>query len=427
MQEKRNWDDIVMPENLDRVIADSVEMGIRRRKTGKWKRVVYPLAGAAAALTVFFGAGFLSPAVLSAMEQVPVLGNIFQYLYDLSGYGGNYTQLAENVHQAVPPEEAGEHGAQIEAMQKNEAQKNEAHDNKAGEEMKHSGDGADHSEAVVTDEDGGITITVPQYYCDGENLFLSMEIKSSKPFFAEEEEFNGERKEGMIQLFVKSDFDFLDSETGAGLIPDWKAEGVYLDDYTFVGIAKSKIGRAKENGITVPEQFVYTANVTHFKAYCQGLGVVADARGTWQLRMEAQTDEEKRTDILVNAFEKNGYGILNVSLSPYEFAVSVVPDSHTAEQGKEFVPYWVVVFNQDHTMVKEVTPEINRAYGEFDRWFFVNSEGLESLDIYVVEEEKWMEEWKGLFYQDNGISKQELQELLEENCLVKAQVELPNK
>lgn len=421
MQEKRNWDDIVMPENLDKVIMDSVERGSRRSKAGKWKRLVYPLAGAAAALTVFFGAGLLSPAVLSAMERVPVLGNIFQYLYDLTGYDGNYTQLAENVHLAAPPEEAGEPGAQNDAVEKNEAQ-----DNTANEKREHSGDGADQSEAVVTDEDGGITITVPQYYCDGENLFLSMEITSSTPFFTEEEELNGERKEGMIQLFVKSDFDFLDSETGAGLIPDWKAEGVYLDDYTFVGIAKGKIGQAQENGITVPKQFVYTANVTHFKAYCQDLGVVADARGTWQLRMEAQTDDEQRTDVMVNAFAENGYGILDVSLSPYEFSVSVVPDSNTAEQEEEYVPYWVVVFDQDHTMVKAVTPEINRAYGEYDRWFFVNSEELQTLDIYVVEEEKWLEEWKGLFYQDNGISEQELQDVLEENCFVKAQVELPD-
>lgn len=406
MQEKISWDEIVLPENLDQVILDSVEIGSRQKKAEKWKKVIYPLAGMAAGITIFIGAGFLSPEVANAMGKLPVLGNIFQYLYDLGEHGEGYTQLAESVHPAVVPDISGINNSK---------------------KMTDQGDQKDRMEqqdASVWDEDQGVIITVPQYYCDDESIFLSVEVKSSTPFMTQEEMTENGSKEGMIQLFVKSALDFLEQGEDDNPIPVLDVKGVYLDANTFVGIAKGKINQQEEAVIDVPDQFVYTADVTHFKAYCMNLGLVADAKGSWHLQMEAVKDESKKTNYPINIIEDNGYGILNVSATLYELTVSAVPENRTAGQDNGYIPYWVVAFDQDGHLVETVTPEFSQACGEYDNWFFHHPEGLRQLNIYVVDEAKWLDEWKGLFYQENGISEQQLQEVLEENCFVKAQVNL---
>lgn len=406
MQGKNSWDEIVLPENLDQVILDSVEMGSRRRRADKWKKVIYPLAGAAAGITIFIGAGFLSPEVANAMGRIPVLGNIFQYLYDMSEDGESYTLLADSVHPAVAPEIS------------------ERNDEQELADQEDQGDAEKPQDAAVWDEDEGITITVPEYYCDDESLFLSVEVKSSIPFLTQEEMAENGSKEGMIQLFVRSEFDFLEQGPDTNPIPVFDVRGVYLDASTFVGIAKGRISQPEDNIIEVPDRFVYTAEVTHFKAYCMNLGVVADGKGTWHLQMEAEKDESKKTNIPVNVIGDNGYGILNVSAALYDLTVSVVPENRTAQQNEGYIPYWVVAFDQNGRLVDSASPEVSQACGEYDNWFFLNKKSLQTLNIYVVEEEKWLNEWKGLLYQENGISEPQLEEVLEENCLVKAQVDL---
>ena len=72
-----NYDNITVPENTEKLLMDSMDMAVRRKKQIKRRRTVSCLA---AALAVVIAVPNLSPTAARAMESVPVLGNLFSIL-----------------------------------------------------------------------------------------------------------------------------------------------------------------------------------------------------------------------------------------------------------------------------------------------------------------------------------------------------------
>lgn len=362
------YNKIEVPQNLDKVIIDTVQIGNCRRKKRTVQKISIAVAGVAAAFVLCFCVGMGVPSVAQAMQDIPVIGKVFQYLYDLEDYDGRYNL---NAADAKPLSDKSE---------------------------------------MVSAENLGIKVMILEYYCDENSLFLSVQIVSEEPFY-EEKENDSEIKEGMLQLFGKVNVrcgENILEDVGSGSL---NVEGVYLDAHTFVGVAKEEA--VKEEADTMQ----YEVNLKHVKAYLMGDGVVADVRGVWNLDFEVEKEGGTASVIPVRMYSPDKYGILDVKVTPYEIYVSVTPDSNTAYTSDDCEEYQVLVFKEDGTMLKTAEGSLNAVFEKYDTWFFANEEGVETITIYVVNREKWLDEWQG----ESG---QETMEFLEKNCYVTAQVSL---
>lgn len=298
MQNNIKFETMEIPENIDQIIADAVQLGERKRKMQKRKKIAISCASVAAALVVCLGIGSKVPEVALAMEKVPIIGKISKYLYDVNYKTGAHGKIyyVEDAQTVVvgENEDTEEHT--------NDTEKNSIVETK-----------------YVTAFDQGIQIIVPEYYWDDNSLFLSMQIISEQPFYNPDESADRSAFEGMIQLFgsmVMSDGEWTVDDTGSGSL---NVDGVYLDEHTFVGIAKEEMSRYEESTQQeLPDVMDCVVAVKHVKAYLMDSGVVQDLRGTWEFSLKVEREGGTVQIIPINVYSKDGYGILNVKMSPYE-------------------------------------------------------------------------------------------------------------
>ena len=233
MKQNEIWDNIVVPDEMENVIKNAVDRGyqeVKSYKEKKWLNIAITIGGMAVALTLFIGAGFLSPMIAHAYSEISVIGKIFSYLYELEEYDVKYEQIAESAEPivSIPKEEYTE------------------------EEIL-----ADASTQV---QESGVEIELQEAYCDGYSLYLSVQVVSDTPFLDELKE----NKEGMIQIFASERITTSNGETveiGNGSL---NLQGVFTDTNTFVGVARS--GEALED-YNLPEEVEYTVTSKHIKVY----------------------------------------------------------------------------------------------------------------------------------------------------------------
>lgn len=402
MNNQYGWENIKLPKNLDEKIAEAVNNGKSQKRKVVYKRIGYSFAGMAAAFALCFVMGMKFPVVANAMGKVPIIGNVFSYLYGLEGYEGKYTQVAEEAKLAERPETVV--GTENNAEQpENQAQ---ADDDKTVENL-----AGGETQTVVTAGDQGLTITVTEYYCDKNNLYLSVEVIGEETVFADVAPY----AEGAVQFYMADSIRFDDTKPIAGSEDGLLAEGVFLNENTFIGIARVDIATvAEEHSIELPDTFVYTMSGKHIKAYCMEQGVIYDVRGLWELDMEVICDSDTLQVLPVNAFAENGCGIVEVRQTDYEVQVSVVA-------GAEAI--WVVAFDQNGNLLEYAGDELNIIHENYEVWKFAGKEDLQTLHIYVVEESKWLDEWKGQRY-DGVLTGSEMMALLAENSFVADSVEV---
>ena len=105
MTENKVWNEMEVPMELDSVIMDAVAEGhkrLRRRQTRKhWRTAAISMATAAACFLAVV-MGFVNPVVAKAYSSIPLIGNIFAYLYDTGDSEIPFAQVGEA---AVPVEQ----------------------------------------------------------------------------------------------------------------------------------------------------------------------------------------------------------------------------------------------------------------------------------------------------------------------------------
>ncbi len=108
MTENKVWNEMEVPMELDSVIMDAVAEGhkrLRRRQTRKhWRTAAISMATAAACFLAVV-IGFVNPVVAKAYSSIPLIGNIFAYLYDTGDSEIPFAQVGEA---AVPVEQGGQ-------------------------------------------------------------------------------------------------------------------------------------------------------------------------------------------------------------------------------------------------------------------------------------------------------------------------------
>ena len=379
---------IELPEELDQVILAAVDKGSRRKKAVAWRKVGYGCISAAAAFAILISAGFISPAAAQAMAGIPAIGKVFTYLYDLSGYEGRYAHVAEDAAPAVPAE-----------------QKNEMAEESAKQQE------------MVVAEDEGITITVNEYFCDKLSLYLSLTVESDTPFFENGVE---ENLEGHMQIFSNQEtITFEGQEAFPVGNNSLLIDGVFLDDHTFVGIARSEWGNIRQGNIEIPDELIYTVSSKHIRIYSQN--GTTDLRGDWELPMEIVCQSDAMEILPVEAVGEDGSRICEVRLQPYEIQVRV--QSKTGETVPTEDGKMLVAFDADGNILTSAGTTMSYREEDSEIYEFVRPENISGLVLFIVDEGNWMNNWKGRLYngQMNGA---EMMEFLKENCICYAYTDI---
>ena len=397
MTHQKRLDQIELPEELDRVILEAVDMGNRKKKTAVWKKVGYGCATAAAALVVLVSAGFISPAAAQAMEGIPAIGKVFAYLYDLAGYEGRYAHVAEEATPATHAEQKG--------VTTDEEDRIDGSVESAGQQM------------TVNAKDEGITITVNEYFCDKLSLYLSVTIESETPFFENGVE---ENLEGYMQIFSNQEtITFEGQETFPVGNNSLLAEGVFLDDHTFVGIARSEWRTVREEDIKIPDELIYTVSTKHIRIYSQD--GTSDLRGDWELSMEVVCRPDAIDILSVDAVGDDGSRICEVRLQPYEIQVkaeSKAAGMIPSDEGK-----MLVVFDSNGNILTSAGNTLSYREGDSEIYEFVRPENISGLTLFIVDESSWMNDWKGKLF--NGeMNGAEMIDFLIDNCICYAYTDI---
>lgn len=406
MTNQERMERIELPEELDQVILGAVKRGTRKKKQAVWKKAGLGCMGAAAAFAVLVGAGFASPVAARAFEGMPAVGRVFTYLYDLAGYENRYAQVAENARPAQP---VGQGGPREEVM--GESQAGTGQQETDGQEASGQPD-AETVQNAVTATDSGVTITVKEYFCDRQNLYLSMTLESEEPFFEGEA---AENTKGSLMLFTGEEtlsYEGVDSvsvDNGA-----LSVDGVYLDEHTFVGIARSEWRDVKEENLVIPDELVYTTLIRHLKVYSAQNNPL-DLRGEWKLSMEILCQEDAIEILPVEETGEDGSVIREVRLHPYE--VQVVTES--GKSGSTLTKDWKILLAFDgQGNLLDWAGNI-ASFGEDGKevFAFARPENLEGLDLFIVDEVSWMDHWKGNLY-GGGMTEPEMVEFLKDKCIL---------
>ncbi len=389
MRQNETWDNIVVPDEMENVIKNAVNTGYQETKAykgTKWLNIAVTVGGMAAAFTLFVGAGFLNPMIANAYTGIPVIGKIFSYLYDLEEYDVKYEQVAES---AEP----------IATIPKEEYVGNEAVE-----------------ENIAQIQESEVDIELKEAYCDGYSLYLSVQVVSDTPFM---DELN-DNKEGMIQVFASESITTSNGEIveiGNGSL---NLQGIFMDTNTFVGVARS--GETLED-FDLPEEIQYTLTSKHIKVYAGE--DVTDVRGQWEYQGAFKCTTEPLETKAVDMSLIDGYKLQEIRLQPYEVhAVVAEPmDGALALQA-----LCIEAFDENGNRLKVASDESNRFVQNKDSklevWMYERPENAESITFYVLDEIKWLDDWKGYLYSENPWTGEQMMEFLDSNCLVSVEVDI---
>lgn len=387
MRQNEIWDNIIVPDEMENVITNAVNIGYQEAnayKAKNWLNIAVTIGGMAAALTLFVGAGFLSPMIANAYSGIPVIGKIFSYLYELEEYDVKYEQIAESAEPivSVPKEKYSE------------------------EELR-----TDSSAQV---QESGVAIELKEGYCDGYSLYLSVQVVSDTPFV----EGVTENKEGMIQIFASENITTANGENveiGDGSL---NLQGVFTDANTFVGVARS--GETLE-AYNLPEEVEYSITSKHIKVYAGE--EVTDIRGQWEYRGRFQCTPEALNAIEVEKAFGDGLMLQEIWLQPYELqAVIAEPlNGSLAEQC-----LCIEAFDENGKRLSYASNSAARFSktedSQLEIWMFERPEDVQNVTFYVLDEIRWLDDWKGYLYSENPWTGKQMMEFLESNCVVSVEV-----
>ena len=413
MTENKVWNEMEVPMELDSVIMDAVAEGhkrLRRRQTRKhWRTAAISMATAAACFLAVV-MGFVNPVVAKAYSSIPLIGNIFAYLYDTAESDIPYAQVGEA---AVPVKE------QEEAKQGQESQGQATQPNQGNPEQQEglaAGEEAAGGEAEAEDP---VRIALKEYFCDGYSLYLSFEVTSEEPFLESAADIAG--KKGGIFLYAAEN---ITTETGERFEGNGSLtiKGIFTDQHTFVGIARS--GSSLE-GYPVTDGLTYEMRSGHMRVFITD-EANGDIKGQWEVSAEITCAKEPLLTEQIGQTILGAHVLKEVAVQPYEIQV-VIEEPKGTSLTEEYI--WIEAFDDKGRRLDWASQSTNRFVEDGEKrqeiYMFEKPMDAEKVTVFALDELKWMDEWKGYLYCDEPWSGEQMIEFLKENCFTYGEVELP--
>lgn len=408
MTENKVWNEMEVPMELDSVIIDAVGEGhkrLMRRQQKRRLRAAGLSMAMAAACFLAVAVGFVNPVVAKAYSSIPVIGNIFAYLYDTAESDIPYAQVGEA---AVPVKE------QEEAKQGQESQGQANQPNQGNPEQQEGL--AAGAEAEAEDP---VQIAIKEYFCDGYSLYLSFEVTSEEPLMEGVADIAG--KEGGIFLYATENITTDANERFGIGAASLTMKGIFTDEHTFVGIARSG---GSLDGYPVTDEMLYEMSSSHMRIFVEE--TERDIRGDWKVSAEITRSKEPLLTAELGQTIREDFLLKEVAVQPYELQV-VIEGPKGRPLTEEYI--WIEAFDDKGRRLSWAAQSCNRHVEEEDAllniYMFEKPMDAEKVTVFALDELKWMDEWKGYLYCDEPWSGEQMIEFLKENCFTYGEVELP--
>lgn len=428
MTENKVWNEMEVPMELDSVIMDAVAEGhkrLRRRQTRKhWRTAAISMATAAACFLAVV-IGFVNPVVAKAYSSIPLIGNIFAYLYDTGDSEIPFAQVGEA---AVPVEQGGQADAGQGQTDVGQGQTDWADAGQADQVDSGNQGNPEQQEGLAAGEEvaGGeaeaedpVRIALKEYFCDGYSLYLSFEVTSEEPFLESAADIAG--KKGGIFLYAAEN---ITTETGERFEGNGSLtiKGIFTDQHTFVGIARS--GSSLE-GYPVTDGLTYEMRSGHMRVFITD-EANGDIKGQWEVSAEITCAKEPLLTEQIGQTILGAHVLKEVAVQPYEIQV-VIEEPKGTSLTEEYI--WIEVFDDKGRRLDWASQSTNRFVEDGEKrqkiFMFEKPMDAEKITIFALDELKWMDEWKGYLYCDEPWSGEQMIEFLKENCFTYGEVELP--
>ena len=301
---KKDLDKIKLPENLDNIIDDAINKADKdKKKNKKSKGIKKGLGTIAAGIAIVATVGI---GTTTLAYGVPALGNAFEKIQNFLQFNGDYSKYATEVGKTV--------------------------------------------------YDNNLKVTMSEILCDGQNLYVTYTLESKEPF-----KYLGEDKistinskeykdavsgnnrmlwnDQILDELTTAKVSFTDEEldnTGvAGL------EGTYLNANTFIGVEQYDLSSLKAE---IPDEFEFTVNYKRFVGM-GGKPEYSKIDGNWSFKVPVKVDKSLVKKIEVNDIGKDGVGVKEISVTPFE--IRVLTGYYNEDND-----YWIRIYDEEGNLLQ---------------------------------------------------------------------------
>lgn len=362
-------DDRNIPEQVRKqyedTLADLPEGKAEEKRTAGWRK----FAGLAAGLAAVLGLGFFCVGNPAAAEKLPLIGHIFEGMQENFWFQGDYSEVGTPLEEESIAEQL-ETAAEVEEME---------------------------SVSQYTKTSDGITITLSEVYCNGQAIYITMQLKSEEKF----PEFDL--------------FQFHDSETysfnPSVQMDDAILEGKFVDDHTYAGMIRLDLNRKRYHNsemIEIPEDFTLDLSFEFLRAYKSGEGIseeeyaafaeawsekhpgwdpviqVPKYEGPWDFHLNIHQDLGMTETVEIKEQNELGIGIEKVVKDRFEITVY---ESYADE--KKSSDYMPVFLDAEGHMMQGGESVETVAVGDHD---------VSKIDIFLMDWDQWMDELKAVYW-----------------------------
>lgn len=332
---KKDLDKISLPNNLDDIIDEAINMANEDKKKNKIKGKGYKkvFKNIAAGLAIITGIGV---GTSTFVYGVPIIKNAFERIQKEIWNKGDYSKYATEVNQTV--------------------------------------------------SNNGVGITLSEILCDGQNLYVSYVIESKEPFKYIKYKYDpvkdyditkeqAEKIEKMqLDYAAEAKISFTDSELDNSGVSG--LEGRFIDDHTFVGVEEYNLTSLN---MKIPDEFEFTINFNTIVE--EGWNIERDKdnvlEGTWNFKVPVKVDKLLSKCIEVNAINNDGIGIKEVIATPIK--LKVVTNGYDREKND----YWVRVYDEKGNILRTSSGEELSSYGEYLSTIAKEGEDIEKIKVEI--------------------------------------------
>lgn len=332
---KKDLDKINLPNNLDDIIDEAINMANEDKKKNKIKGKGYKkvFKNIAAGLAIITGIGV---GTSTFVYGVPIIKNAFERIQKEIWNKGDYSKYATEVNQTV--------------------------------------------------SNNGVGITLSEILCDGQNLYVSYVIESKEPFKYIKYKYDpvkdyditkeqAEKIEKMqLDYAAEAKVSFTDSELDNSGVSG--LEGRFIDDHTFVGVEEYNLTSLN---MKIPDEFEFTINFNTIVE--EGWNIERDKdnvlEGTWNFKVPVKVDKLLSKCIEVNAINNDGIGIKEVIATPIK--LKVVTNGYDREKND----YWVRVYDEKGNILRTSSGEELSSYGEYLSTIAKEGEDIEKIKVEI--------------------------------------------
>lgn len=332
---KKDLDKINLPNNLDDIIDEAINMAHEDKKKNKIKGKGYKkvFKNIAAGLAIITGIGVDTTTLAYG---VPVIKNAFERIQKEIWNKGDYSKYATEVNQTV--------------------------------------------------SNNGVGITLSEILCDGQNLYVSYVIESKEPFKYIKYKYDpvkdyditkeqAEKIEKMqLDYAAEAKVSFTDSELDNSGVSG--LEGRFIDDHTFVGVEEYNLTSLN---MKIPDEFEFTINFNTIVE--EGWNIERDKdnvlEGTWNFKVPVKVDKLLSKNIEVNAINNDGIGIKEIISTPIKLKVV------TTGYDREKNDYWVRVYDEKGNILRTSSGEELSSYGKYLSTIAKEGEDIKKIKVEI--------------------------------------------